>query len=215
MKDIPQEILTELGVSEIRPFVFLHMRIKGTEFHYTDCDIPLYYDGNKYEPYGFRIGNINQTLTNIVDQVDVEIDIVDETLKPFFVGGASPQGSNVGIDVGLLDDDLGIINSTLFNVFSGEIDSWGMDPDEKIVVTLANLFSQWDQVTVNLQSSSCRWKQFKGVECTYSGAETSCDRTYKTCKETYGNQAHFGGDRFLPSIEGKVVWWGGRPKYDD
>lgn len=215
MKDIPEEILTELGVSEIRPFVFLHMQIKETDFRFTDCDIPLYYNGNKYEPYGFKVTNINQTLANIVDQVDVEIDLVDQILKPYFVGGQSPQGWNAGIDAGLLDDNFGIIQSTLYNLFSGEIDSWSMDPDNKIVVTLGNIFSQWDQVTLNLQSSSCRWKKFKGLECGYTGPQETCDRTYKTCHEIHGNEEKFGGDRFLPSVEGKVVWWGGKPRYDD
>ena len=39
----------------------------------------------------------------------------------------------------------------------------------------------------------CRYvANFKGAECGYSGAETSCDGTLATCRE-YGNSERFGG----------------------
>ena len=45
MREISQEILDVLGVSEIRPFYLLNMTIDGEYYRYTDCDIPLYFGG--------------------------------------------------------------------------------------------------------------------------------------------------------------------------
>lgn len=38
----------------------------------------------------------------------------------------------------------------------------------------------------------CRYKEFKGAYCLYDGPETSCDRTFRQCKQ-YENQHRFGG----------------------
>jgi hypothetical protein len=38
---------------------------------------------------------------------------------------------------------------------------------------------------------------FKGPDCAYAGAETTCDRTYDTCKNTMANQLNFGGNPLL------------------
>lgn len=40
--------------------------------------------------------------------------------------------------------------------------------------------------------SHCRYKEFKGSLCGYTGAETECDRTFARCKEL-NNQRRFGG----------------------
>lgn len=38
----------------------------------------------------------------------------------------------------------------------------------------------------------CRYKEFKGSLCGYSGTETECNRTFERCREL-GNQKRFGG----------------------
>jgi len=48
----------------------------------------------------------------------------------------------------------------------------------------------------------CRYKEFKGSLCGYSGSETDCNRTFERCREL-GNQARFGG---FPGI-GKIGYW--------
>jgi len=43
----------------------------------------------------------------------------------------------------------------------------------------------------------CRYEVFKGTACGYSGAETTCNRTFARCIEL-GNQERFGGQPGLP-----------------
>jgi len=38
----------------------------------------------------------------------------------------------------------------------------------------------------------CRYQEFKGTLCGYSGGETECNRTFAQCR-SYGNQVQFGG----------------------
>lgn len=56
----------------------------------------------------------------------------------------------------------------------------------------------------------CTYRKFKGAQCAYAGATTTCDRTYETCT-SLGNQTRFGG---LRAIAGETVtiswrWWQG------
>ena len=44
----------------------------------------------------------------------------------------------------------------------------------------------------------CRYKEFKGPECGYSGPETECNRTFERCKEL-GNASRFGGFPGIPT----------------
>jgi hypothetical protein len=45
------------------------------------------------------------------------------------------------------------------------------------------------------------------TECGYIGAETWCDQSYERCA-TLMNTANFGGERFLPALMEKEIWWG-------
>lgn len=41
-------------------------------------------------------------------------------------------------------------------------------------------------------ANHCRYKEFKGAECGYTGADGSCNRTFKDCSDK-GNSQRFGG----------------------
>ncbi len=43
----------------------------------------------------------------------------------------------------------------------------------------------------------CRYETFKGTACSYSGASTSCDRTFTTCI-SLSNSSRFGGQPSIP-----------------
>lgn len=49
----------------------------------------------------------------------------------------------------------------------------------------------------------CRYRFFKGARCQYVGAETSCDRTLDTCRNTYNNSINFGG---CPGVASKGIY---------
>jgi len=205
MRDIDSNILAELAKQELRPFYLLDMYIDSTHYRYTDCDVPIVFDSNTYTPLGFSIGGVNYSSQNIVDSVDITIDNLDSVMTSIFIGG-TPQGSTVTLALILLDSSYAIVGSASATVFEGTIDTWDLD-EERCSITLTSLFSQWAQKTLSKHSPSCRWKEFKGTECGYAGAQTWCDRTYARC-QALGNTDNFGGFRWLPSIIDKEIWWG-------
>jgi len=216
MREIDTQLLAEVRQGSIRPFMLLNTTLvndEGEEQHflYTDCDVPIYFEGNKFEPHPFAVENVLYSTAKIVDEATVEIDVIDQAFTYYFAE-TGQQGQNIGIRMVLLDADFQVVGDAAFTMFSGEIDAWQLFPDEKMSITMTNEFARWDMNTINLHSPSCRWKVFKGVECQYVGSETKCDRTYASCRDKYSNTDNFGGYRWLPDIEDKIIWWGRDPK---
>jgi len=114
------------------------------------------------------------------------------------------QGNQANVWVGVIDIN-GFVIDTL-NLFNGEIDSFAIN-EETLKLKLGSYFSKWAHKSISQHGSSCRWRVFKGTECQYVGAETKCDRRYETCV-LYTNTINFGGFRWLPDLEDKVVFWG-------
>jgi len=91
-------------------------------------------------------------------------------------------------------------------LFDGEIDSFDVDEEVARIAGVGEL-SQWTRTTLSPQVDACRWKIFKGTECAYAGGQSWCDRTYDRCV-ALSNAANFGGDRFISSLQNKIVHWG-------
>ena len=108
--------------------------------------------------------------------------------------------------LGIIDDEHPSYLDHMFRLFTGYIDSWTLQ-ESKIEIVIGSPFSRWDKSNTNYHSPSCRYRLFKGTRCGYSGGFSTCDRSYAQCVAR-GNQANFGGFRFLSSIEGKPVQWG-------
>jgi hypothetical protein len=207
MRSIDSSVLAQLAAEELRPFLLLSFTVGATTYRYTDCDVPIVEGGDTYEPRGFEFGEINYSSGRVVDSVDLQVDDTDRILLPDFVGG-TPQGGAAILRLVVLDADYAIIGTAAI-LFQGEIDDWSYD-EPTLKVSLTGIFARWRQRTTSRQPASCRWKKFKGTECAYSGSATWCDRTYVRC-EAIGNTANFGGERWLPSIIDKVIWWGRIP----
>ncbi len=206
------DIQAQLASGEIRAFTLIHMAIKGVDHRYTDCDVPLPLNGALYKPRGYKLGTVSYSLAKIVDSAQFSIDNMDDQLTPSFDGG-DPQGSPVTVYLVCLGADYKLLGTYPDNnliLFSGTIDDWS-SPEGSIEVTIASDMVQWHQKTMRMQSSSCSWPVFKGTECGYSGVATNCDRSYARCS-ALGNTANFGGERWLPSIEGANIWWGQTPE---
>jgi hypothetical protein len=212
MLDIDPGIQAQLASGEIRGFSLLRMVIDSVEHCFTECDVPIFFNSALYLPRPYKIGNVSYSLAKIVDSAQLALDNMDDQLTPYFDGG-DPQGSPATLYFVCLDEDYQLIGTYPDDhvvLFSGTIDDW-RSPEGSIEVTLASDMVQWHQKTLAMQSSSCRWRVFKGAECGYTGSETRCDRSYARC-EAYGNTANFGGERWLPSIESVNIWWGQTPE---
>lgn len=205
MRTIDPLILEQLEGKELRTCGLFHTEIDGTSFDYTDYQIPVFESSRLYTPRPLKIDAINYSTKNIVDQVKVQIGNADRMMSDSFTGG-TPQGSDVEMKLAILNSNHQVITGSAMVLFIGTLDSWGLSED-KISITATNEFSQWTRKTFAKHSATCRWKVFKGTECTYSGGEDWCDRSYARCA-SLGNTNNFGGFRWLPSTMEREIWWG-------
>lgn len=234
-RDIDEEIMAQFRANELTPVCLLEFTDGDNTYRYCDLDVPLnisvlHYDlgwmddeslfdewveeerqwheytgtfGMLYAPLGFTFSSIRYSLGNIVDQATVTIENRDQVMTSIFVAGTI-QGEEATFSIAVLDNAGDLIG--VQNVFKGEIDSWELD-EEEVKVVLSTPFARWAQQTTSLHSSSCRWKEFRGIECQYSGSQTWCDRSYVRCT-VLANTQHFGGFRFLPDFENRQLAWG-------
>jgi len=199
MRSIDTDILAQFEAKELRPFMLLDMNINSTHYRRTDCDVPIVLNGNRYEPLGFRISPIRYSATNIVDQVQIDVDNLDQVMTAAFVGG-TPQGEDVILEIVVLDSDYNLIPdaSTSVTVFEGEIDSWSLD-EEKLSVIVTGELAKWAQRTLAIHSASCRWKVFKGTNWVTNGTFDSdtiwTKQTGWDIGVTHAGKAHCDGSQ--------------------
>ena len=178
-----------------------------TTYRFTNCDIPLYYNGNKYgvtPPFkltptksntGFKIDKLTIRFSNVLDQfspIVLNEDVLNKNVIVYhtFVG----------------HDNYNILAT--YEYFRGFVMEWTDLTEQSINFIFGNEFMLWKKRTLRTPSISCPWV-FKGVECTYTGEEDACDRSADRCK-ALDNYEHFGGRAFIEGIEEKEIYWGAK-----
>lgn len=218
-KDLSNTITTALSSEEQIPIMLIELEISDTWYKYTNIDIDFTPRDNPYGDFlttetsasgtyssrGFSVGTITFSQSSIVNEAKLVLDNIDSQMTSLF-NGPSVQDSNTRVYYGLIDNNHTSYLKCLYTLFVGYIDSYEVD-EEKLYINIGSPFARWDKSSTNYHSSSCRYKVFKGSRCGYSGAFTTCDGSYAQCVER-GNTANFGGFRWLPSIEGRIIHWG-------
>jgi hypothetical protein len=177
---------------------------------YTNCDVPLVYDGNLYASRPFIIPELSHSIGSNVDKVTIEIDIADRdaSLLEEFVGG-TPGDTTVHVYLQVLDDDMQAVATA--TMFQGKIDSY--DKTTSVLsVSVASFHSLWNKKAMEISTPTCR-RNFGRPDCGYVGAETWCDRSRARCV-VLANTDRFNGFRFLPDLVDKDIWWGQEPKHE-
>jgi len=206
MKTFGSGITTELA-KEIKKVFFLIELQASTTHRFTDCDIPLYSDGNKYQVFDFSIGAVNVSADMAVDSISLDFANPSLTFSSILLS-EDLLNKTLILSFVCLDDDNQVI-LTPQEMFRGTVSNWTLD-ELKATLTVVNEFALWNKKALRQAQSSCPWP-FKGDECSYSGVESWCDQSYDRCNEL-SNTDNFGGHRFLPDIQEKEIWWGRQPK---
>ena len=207
-RNIDSTITDVLSGSSMTPFNLIDFTIGDTTYRYTDFQTNLYIDSiptsGTFQSYSFSFGGTHHSIDSIVDNVDITLLNIDALFTSLFIE-SDVQGSVVNLWSGLIDDsDESVLG--VYRIFTGEIDEWTLAEDDLEFTVVSELY-QWTQTTLKKHSSSCRWRTFKGTECSYAGAATWCDRSYARC-ESLANSDNFGGFRWLPTLEDVEIWWG-------
>lgn len=226
MRNLDADMLIELQSEVLSTYFLLEFRFAST-YYYTDNDVPIYYNGNRYIPLGFYFQNIGYSSSMAVDTVTLEINNQTSAFSAIVLGEDVRNypavlyfGVRLRDTVGTMQWETGVEwdSSTQWEtpvgayrfiteeIFRGIVGGWTIKGDSVVSIEIANELILWNKKTLRNHSSSCQWG-FKGTECAYAGTQTWCDQSYDRCVEL-GNSDNFGGFRFLPALEEKEIWWG-------
>lgn len=147
------------------------------------------FGGEIYHKFSFSIGVIEQDVSGAIPAVKLQIANVTRLLTKHLNAQDGGLGSTVVVTV---------VNSAhLTEDYSElELEFTVMDcqADEKYVTwTLGMANPRNQRFPLYRYISNCLWaSNFKGAECGYAGAETTCDGLFSTCLD-YGNTDRFAG----------------------
>ena len=175
-----------------------------------DVDTWGNYEGyNTYVAFPFEFDEIGDTSKGEVPQVTIRVSNISRVMESYM----EEQDGMVNAEV-----TLRIVHTT--NVTTDTLGTGTNNPDPEIELQFDVLDSSVDNrwATFILGANNpfrmrfprnrvmrnfCRYKDFKGARCQYTGVETSCDRSLYTCRNTMNNSEHFGG---APGVGSRGVY---------
>jgi len=165
--------------------------------------------GNIYTAFPFELDEIGDSSKGEVPSFSIKVSNITRTLIPY------------------LEDQDGLIDSTVklyiansVNVTTEAIGTGVNNNSPEIEldynITDSSYDAQWVYFTLGAMNpfnrrfprnkvwkNICSYKEFKGGRCQYVGAETICDRSLATCRDTMNNAINFGGK---PGVGTKGVY---------
>ena len=147
--------------------------------------------GETWVKFPFEIDEIGEDTKGEIPQFEIRVGNVSRVMQAYMEvdGNYGGVGSSV---------ELNLVNSSL-------LDEWDPTVQLNFECTGASCDTKWAHFTLgapNLYRSRfprnrilknfCRYDEFKGDRCQYSGEETECDRTLARCRDL-NNSLHFGG----------------------
>ena len=167
----------------------------GTNIPLAEYPENVTFDGVEYIAFPITFDSIKENAQGQIDSTSLKVSNVMRTFGGYFEV-YDFRGKKVTIKTvwaNLLADTTSHIDDIYY------IDSYSADQNNVnfILTTKFNVLA----ISLPLRSYSrnyCGWL-FKGTECAYAGAESTCNKTKQQCKE-YLNYSRFGG---FPSIQPK------------
>jgi hypothetical protein len=203
MKTLPPALLSAFKSQEYILALLIELDISGDKFYFTTWSTSIYYGSTLYIPRGMELSGIPTSAGEVVTRATISFDDVDRALKATVNEHGTKKDDSVIIKAASLTN-LGKVDGTPFVLFSGYVDNWDGDPRSLNLEGVSKVSQQWNRATTAKFSPSCRWKEFKGVECQFVGTEEECDRSYDKCI-SLGNEINFGGQRFVPSLVNRRI----------
>lgn len=188
----------------------------------TDCDQPITYGADVYEPVPLAVRGVQADSTSSSgnggslfiaaggEHWEAIIAAISAGTRTFSVVLAEAW-----LDPALLPSAVppadGVRTVALTRVEAAEWDSAG------ITFTLGpNADPSLGRLPFREYASICTYRKFRGAQCAYAGAETTCDRTWARCY-ALGNSSRFGGFISMPPDSYTVTWtyWIDMNLYED
>ena len=195
MRNIPVDIKNAYESETYREARLIKLDISGEILLFTSWDTELLYDSEIYRPRGLIVNDIESTSGKVANSVSIRVDDVDRAIYSV-LGDHGNENSSIIVWAVIINEKNLVISG--ISLFEGPIDFWDYEVGA-INISGLSKFGRWARVTTSKFSVSCRWKEFKGAECQYTGTASECDRTYDFCSGI-GNKANFGGFPFLADM---------------
>lgn len=167
----------------------------GTNIYLAEYPTNVTFDSIEYVAFPITFDSIKENANGQIDTVMLKVSNVMRTFGGYFEL-YDFRGKKVTVKTvwaNLLNDVTSFLNDIYY------VDSYSTN-QENVTFTLTTKFNVLN-INLPLRTYSrnyCQWV-FKGTECAYAGAETTCNKTKQRCKEL-ANYTRFGG---FPSIRPK------------
>lgn len=197
-KSVPPEFNTEKNKLKNRPvhLFTLYAYDGSTNLYLNDSPADVTFNGQTYSRFPITFDVIGENNAGQIDQINVTLGNVSRLIQGY-LEQYDLRRKKVSIKTVWLDQ-LGDTDNLIDDIYY--IDSYTADQDNVGLV----LTSKFDVLDISLplrhySRNYCQWK-FKGTECGYAGADSTCKKTKADCKARAGgsNFARFGG---FPSIQ--------------
>jgi len=158
------------------------------------------WQGVEWIAFPFRLGDVEETKAAEVPAVSLTVYDIKRYLIPTIDeldGGIGAEVIVYIVHSAYLDNDTPELEMA-FEIIETHI---GHDCSITFKLGAENLLHYRNPPDRYLQGH-CRYKEFKGSLCGYTGSETECNRTFERCREL-GNAKNFGG---FPGV-GPLGYW--------
>lgn len=200
MKDVNSTFTTEKNKRENKP-VFLYTLYDydgaSSNLYFAEWDSDVTFDGVTYTRFPIKHQMIKSNTQGQIDTVQLTIGNVSRLIQAY-LETYDLRAKKVKIRM-VFSDQLADASAYIDEVFY--IESYSADDTN----AQFNLSSKFDVMDVELPNrrymrNYCSWK-FKGTECKYAGATSTCNKTETACRAMSGgsNIVNFGGFPGIPT----------------
>jgi len=205
---------------------------------FTDCDVDMWFGGEKYDSIDFTYGKIETSATMGVDSINMVYNNADLVMsgiilsediigRPFSLGFICVV-PGVGGDKVITEDQVDILLEG--GLVGGEdmiLEAGEMVGPFTIIgghSLFYGLIADWDldeeEAKIEVQNELVFWSKRTLRKCSsscpweFKGTECGYSGGQTWCNQSYercdelSNTDNFGGFRFLPTIAEKDIWWG-------
>jgi len=167
------------------------------EFGFEDQNVRVCYNteditwnGFVWKAFPFELDEIEESSEGELPTFGLTVADVTRELTPIL--DANDGGIGVPVIVRVVHSEHLDINEPEFKEIF-EIVDCTIDSNNNVKFSLGSEnFTNYRSPRDRYLKGHCRYEEFKGTLCGYSGTETECNRTWERCKEL-GNQERFGG----------------------
>ncbi len=190
MKSLAAALILEKNkLSSTSPWlIFLDLDIGGTSLYLVQNIENISFGGHDYTAFPFTLDTWTETTQGDVPQLKIQVSNVSRIIQVYAEAVVGAVDSTVTLYL-VNSDNLGEDYADLtlnFRIVKTECDAMWVTFYLGLPSPMHMRFPRYRYF-----GEHCNWI-FKGAECGYTGATTTCDRTFSTCG-TLQNTERFGG----------------------